>query len=309
MDRRAFMRATAAAAGLVAARGAKGESLGRREYKDGVKLSVIGLGGIVVCGLAQNEADRTVAEAFDRGVNYYDVAPSYCDGEAETKLGPALVPFRSRSFLACKTLERDAAGARKELERSLARLRTDHFDLYQFHAVTSLADVDKIVGPGGAGEAFMKARREGKVRFLGASLHNVDAGIALMDRFPLDSVLFPVNFVLFQEGHFGPRILEHAKAKGVARLALKTLARQAWPDGADRSAWPKCWYQPIVDPALAEKSVRFTLSEDVTAAIPPGEAKLFRLALDCGGRFRPLSPKEREDLLESARGLTPIFRG
>jgi aryl-alcohol dehydrogenase-like predicted oxidoreductase len=308
MRRRTFIQATAATIGAIAVPRARAEDLARREYKDGVKLSVIGFGGIVVCGLAQNEADRIVAEAFDRGVNYFDVAPSYFDGEAETKLGPALEPYRKRSFLACKTLERDAAGARKELERSLVRLRTDHFDLYQFHAVSSLDDVDRIVAPGGAGETFLKARAEGKVRFLGASAHNAEAAISLMDRFALDSVLFPVNFVLFQEGAFGPQILEHAKKKGVTRLALKTLAHSAWPEGADRSAWPKCWYKPIDDPGLAEKSVRFTLSEDVTAAIPPGEAKLFRLALDCGARFRRLTPKEREDLLLTARGLDPIFR-
>jgi aryl-alcohol dehydrogenase-like predicted oxidoreductase len=205
-------------------------------------------------------------------------------------------------------MARDAAGARAELETSLGRLRTDHFDLYQFHAVSSLDDVDRIVAPGGAGETFLKAREEGKVRFLGASAHSAAAAISLMDRFALDSVLFPVNFVLFQEGKFGPQILEHAKKKGVARLALKTLAHHSWAEGADRSAWPKCWYKPIDEPALAEKSVRFTLGEDVTAAIPPGDAKLFRLALDCAGRFRPLSVKDREELLESARGLPPIFR-
>jgi aryl-alcohol dehydrogenase-like predicted oxidoreductase len=308
MKRRTFIQVTAAAVGVLASTEARAESLARREYKDGVKLSVIGFGGIVVCGMTQKEADRIVAEAFDRGVNYYDVAPSYFDGEAETKLGPALEPFRKRSFLACKTMARDAAGARAELEASLERLRTDHFDLYQFHAVSSLEDVDRIVGPGGAGETFLKARQEGKVRFLGASAHSAAAAISLMDRFALDSVLFPVNFVLFQEGKFGPQILEHAKKKGVARLALKTLAHHSWAEGAARSAWPKCWYKPIDDPALAEKSVRFTLGEDVTTAIPPGDARLFRLALDCAGRFRPLSPKDREELLESARGLPPIFR-
>jgi diketogulonate reductase-like aldo/keto reductase len=308
MKRRTFMGVTAATIGALAASQARAESLARREYKDGIKLSVIGFGGIVVCGLAQDEAGRIVAEAFDRGVNYFDVAPSYFDGEAETKLGPALEPFRKKSFLACKTLERDAAGARKELERSLGRLRTDHFDLYQFHAVSSLDDVDRIVRPGGAGETFLKAREEGKVRYLGASVHNAEAALSLMDRFALDSVLFPVNFVLFEQGKFGPQILEQAKKKGVARLALKTLSYTSWPDGG-HTAWPKCWYKPIDDPALAEKSVRFTLSEDVTAAIPPGEEKLFRLALECGSRFRPLSPKEREELLRSARGVDPIFRG
>jgi aryl-alcohol dehydrogenase-like predicted oxidoreductase len=301
------MRVTAATIGAIAAPRARAQTLARREYRDGVTLSVIGFGGIVVCGLPQKDADRIVAEAFDRGVNYFDVAPSYFDGEAETKLGPALEPFRKRSFLACKTLERDAAGARAELERSLRRLRTDHFDLYQFHAVSSLDDVDKIVGPGGAGETFLKARAEGKVRYLGASAHDAEAAISLMDRFALDSVLFPVNFVLFREGKFGPQILAHAKKKGVARLALKTLAHTSWPESG-HTAWAKCWYKPIDDPALAERSVRFTLSEDVTAAIPPGEEKLFRLALDCGARFRRLTSKERKDLLLTARGVDPLFR-
>jgi len=303
------MQFTAAAtAGVLASSKARAEGLGRREYKDGVMLSVIGFGGIVVVGMDQKDADRTVAEAFDRGVNYYDVAPSYYDGEAERKLGPALEPFRKRSFLACKTMARDATGARKELEQSLGRLRTDHFDLFQFHAVSSLDEVDKIVGPGGAAETFLKARDEGKVRFLGASVHSAEAAISLMDRFKLDSVMFPVNFVLFQEGGFGPQILAHAKKKGIARLALKALAHTSWPEGANRSSWPKCWYKPVDDPELAEKSVRFTLSEDVTAAIPPGEEKLFRLALDIGERFRPLLPKERQDLLTSARGVSPLFR-
>lgn len=309
MKRRAFMQFTAAAAaGVLATSEARAGVLARREYKDGVKLSVIGFGGIVVVGMEQKDADRIVSEAFDRGVNYFDVAPSYFEGEAERKLGLALEPFRRRSFLACKTMERGAEGARRELEQSLGRLRTDHFDLYQFHAVSSLDDVDKIVGPAGAGETFLKARDEGKVRFLGASAHSAEAAISLMDRFTLDSVMFPVSFVLFQEGKFGPQILEHAKKKGVARMALKALAHTSWPEGADRSSWPKCWYKPIDDPELAEKSIRFTLSEDVTAAIPPGEEKLFRMALDIGERFRPLQPGERQGLFERARGLAPIFR-
>ncbi len=307
MKRRQFMRLATASAGVFALPRIPTESLARREYKDGVKLSLIGFGGIVVVGMEQAEADRIVAEAFDRGVNYYDVAPSYYDGEAETKLGIALQPYRQRSFLACKTTERGAAGAQKELEQSLKRLKTDHFDLYQFHAVSSLDDVDKILAHGGAAEVFLKARQDGKARFLGASAHSAEAAIALMDRFPLDSVMFPVNFVLFQEGNFGPQILAHAKKKGVARLALKALAHTSWPEGSRRE-WKKCWYKPIDEPELAEKSVRFTLSEAVTAAIPPGEAKFFRMALDYGSRFRPLEAGERAELLARARGVNPIFR-
>jgi len=129
-----------------------------------------------------------------------------------------------------------------------------------------------------------------------------------MDRFPLDSVMFPVNFILFQEGNFGPQILAHAKKKGIARIALKAMARSPWPD-RNHEAWRKCWYQPLDDPEMAERSVRFTLSEDITAAIPPGEDELFRMALSFAERFRPLSPRERESLLSQARGIPPLFRG
>ena len=213
MQRRTFLQS--AAAGPLAAAATAATVLPKRPYKNDVQLSIIGFGGVVVCGMEQPDANTIVAEAFDRGVNYFDVAPSYFDGEAERKLGPALEPYRKRSFLACKTTERDAAGSRKELEQSLTRLRTDHFDLYQFHAVGKMEDVDRILAPGGAAETFLKAREQGKVRFLGASIHDAAAGIALMEKFPLDSVLFPVNFVLFQEGKFGPQILAKAKEKGM----------------------------------------------------------------------------------------------
>jgi predicted aldo/keto reductase-like oxidoreductase len=305
MERRTFLQS--AAVGPMAAVSQAAPALARRVYKGDVRLSIIGFGGIVVCKMEQADANKVVAEAFDRGVNYFDVAPSYFDGEAETKLGPALEPYRQRSFLAAKTTVRDAEGARKELERSLKRLRTDHLDLYQFHAVGKMEDVDRILAPGGAGELFLKARQEGKTRFLGASVHDAAAGMALMDKFPLDSVLFPVNFVLFEEGHFGPQILAKAKEKGIARMALKAMAHTAWP-GRDHQPWSKCWYKPVDDPELAEKAVRFTLSEDITAAIPPGEEKLFRMALDYGARFRKLEAEERTALLARAKGVQPLFR-
>ncbi len=308
MQRRSFLKSIVAgslAAKLVSA--APKAEIPRRTYRGDVKLSTIAFGGIVVVHMEQKDADNIVAESIDRGVNYFDVAPSYFEGEAEMKLGNALRAHRNKIFLACKTTVRDAAGARKELERSLERLHTDHFDLYQFHAVSSMKDVEQILAPGGAAETFSKARQEGKVRFLGMSAHSAEAAIALMDRYPLDSVLFPVNFVLYSQGHFGPQILAHAKEKGLARMALKAMAHTTWPKGAKRE-YDKCWYKPIDRPDLAEKAVRFTLSEDVTAAIPPGEEKLYRMALDIAAAFKPLNTAEREQLLASASGLEPLFR-
>jgi aryl-alcohol dehydrogenase-like predicted oxidoreductase len=267
---------------------------------------VIGFGGIVVVGLDQRVADQTVADSVERGVNYFDVAPTYGKGEAETKLGPALEPFRKDCFLACKTQKRDAPGAREELERSLKRLHTDHFDLYQFHAVSSMDDVKQILGPGGAAELFVRAREEGKVRYLGFSAHSAEAALALMDEMELDSVLFPVNYICYGQGNFGPQILEKAKEKGLARLALKAMAKTRVEKGQTRPR-KKCWYVPLDRPADAEKALRFTLSQDITAAVPPGDEELYTMALDIASTMKPMSESEQKQLLASSTGLAPIF--
>ena len=104
----------------------------RRLGKTGEKLSIIGFGSIVVKDATPQESRERVAQTIDYGVNYFDVAPTY--GDAEVKLGPALKPYRNGVFLACKTTERTAEGAQKELDQSLQHLQTDHVDLYQlFH--------------------------------------------------------------------------------------------------------------------------------------------------------------------------------
>jgi aryl-alcohol dehydrogenase-like predicted oxidoreductase len=309
MDRREFLGAAAAL--TAASAHASTAPLPRRPYKNGIDLSVIALGGIVVCGMSQEEASRRVAAAYDRGVNYFDCAPSYFDGEAELKLGEALQPYRNKVFLAEKTMHRDAKGAREELERTLQRFHTDHVDLYQFHAVGSMEDVDKILAPTGAAEAFMAARKEGKVRHLGFSAHHAPAALRLMDALELDSVLFPVNVNAWENGGFGPQILAKAKSKGMARMALKALAFGKWPADMKESdrKYPKCWYQPIDDRDMARLALRFTLNQEVTAAVPPGDERIFDLALELVSMPLPkLSADELAGLRTRISSLEPVFR-
>lgn len=309
MDRREFLTAAAALAATTAQGSAA--ALPRRSYKNGIELSIVGLGGIVVCGLSQEEASRRVAAAYDRGVNYFDCAPSYFDGEAEMKLGEALRPYRAKIFLAEKTTRRDAKGAREELERTLGRFHTDHVDLYQFHAVSLMEDVDKILGPAGAAETFVAARKEGKIRHLGFSAHNAPAALRLMDALELDSVLFPVNVNAWENGGFGPQILAKAKSKGMARMALKALAWGRWPAGIKESErkYPKCWYQPIDDREMARLALRFTLNKEITAAVPPGDERIFDLALDlASGPLPRLSTAELAGLKTKVASLEPVFR-
>lgn len=300
-------------AGAILTRGAfaKGEekmigTIPKRIYQPGVELSIIGFGGIVVVGMEQKQANRVVADSFEKGIDYFDVAPSYWDGEAEAKLGKALQPIRHKIFLACKTMERSAQGSAHELEMSLKRIETDHFDLYQFHAVTQIEEVEQIFAPHGALETFVKARQEGKIRFIGFSAHSEDAALALLDRFKFDSVLFPINYVSFAQGNFGPRVIARAKEKGAARLAFKAMAYTPIPEGAKKK-YEKCWYIPVDDEKIAEKALRFSLSEDITAAIPPGDERLYDMALRIAANFKPLTNEERSGLLAETKGLKPLF--
>jgi aryl-alcohol dehydrogenase-like predicted oxidoreductase len=279
----------------------------RRPYRDEIQLSIIGLGGMLLVDMEQSVVNGIVAEALQRGINYFDVSPFYGDGEAEQKMGIALESHRDRIFLACKTMERSAKGAQFELERSLDRLRTDHFDLYQFHTLSDLDEVEEIFAPGGAMEAFQRARKQGKIRYIGFSAHSVEAALAMLDRFQFDSILFPVNFVCYARGNFGPQVMAKAKEMGVARLAIKAMAHGPWRK-SDKREYRNCWYRPIDDRNLAKQALRFTLSEGVTAAMPPGDERLFRMALDLALDLPPLSASERETLLENTRGLRPLMR-
>ena len=318
MNRRGFLKAAAGTSiGALAidsywsralAAVANGDPLPRRPYNSRDSLSIIGFGGIVLLGQEQADADREVARAVDRGVNYFDVAPAYGRGEAERKLGPALAPYRGRVFLADKSNQRDADGCRAELEQSLRVLRSDYFDLYQLHAISTAEDVEKVFAPGGAMETLTRARDEGKVRYLGFSSHDEDVALDLLERFDWDSVLFPINYVCYAQGGFGPRLVARARQKGVARLALKALAHTPWESQRQRNEnHPKCWYRPIADLDKARAALRFTLSEDVTSAIPPGDQTIYRIAENLGSQIKPLTPAERESLLASTAGLEPIF--
>jgi aryl-alcohol dehydrogenase-like predicted oxidoreductase len=276
-----------------------------RPYGDtGINLSLIAMGGIVVMGVEQEEANRRTREAFDRGINYYDVAPSY--GDAEERLGPALVGLRDQVFLACKTMNRSKEGAAREMRESLRRLRTDRFDLFQLHAVSSVEEARACLAPGGALEALIEARDAGFAQFLGFSAHSAEAAVLLMDQFPFDSILFPFNYTTYESG-FGPQVLAKAQEKGVARLALKAMARRPWPEGADRSIAQNTWYEPHTDPAEAELALRWTLSLPVTAAVPPGDPKLFRMAIDFADRFAPLTTEEMAEVQQRARLNKPLF--
>ncbi len=273
--------------------------------RTGTRLSVIGFGGIVAAGKTQAEADELVNFALNSGVTYFDVAPTY--GDSEERLGPALQGNREDIFLACKTTERTRDGAQRELERSLRRLRTDHFDVYQLHGVSSMQEVETIFAPGGAIETIERARAEGKARLVGFSAHSEGPALALLDRYQFDTVMFPVNWVCWSNAGFGARVVHAAIERGMGILAIKAMARQKWPENARRDEYPACWYQPEDDPSVASLGLRFAWSEGITACIPPGDAKMLQLAIRVADNTAPLSQDERAYLKRRAQSYVSIF--
>ena len=312
MKRRDFLKqsaftAAAAAGTRLASAASPDKPIARRTLgKTGESLSIIGFGGIVVMNEDPTQSKNIVSEAVDRGVNYFDIAPSY--GNAQERLGPALAPYRKNCFLACKTDGRMRDDSRKDLENSLRLLQTDHLDLYQFHALTKMTDLDKCLGPGGAIETMEAAKKEGKIRYIGFSVHSAETALAAMDRYPFDTILFPVNFVLFSQAGFGPQILKRAQEKNMGILALKAMAKTTWsPSEKQNHPEPKCWYQPAAYPDQASLGLRWTLGHPITAALPPGDEKYFRLAMDVAQNYKPLEQHEQLALLSQANGLEPIF--
>jgi aryl-alcohol dehydrogenase-like predicted oxidoreductase len=271
--------------------------------KTGLKISVFAFGGIVVKATPQEEANRIVAEAVERGVSYFDVAPSY--GNAQDILGPALKPHRAKVYLACKTQHRTKNEALADLKNSLRLLHTDYFDVYQMHGVKP-EEVDTVLGPGGAVEALAEAKQQGLVRNIGITTHFDAAAVRLIESFPFDTLLFPVNWACRLKNGLSTAALEAAAKRDMGRIAIKSLAARAKEPAED--GYPKCWYRPIFDdPALAELALRFTLSQDVHTAVSPGDARMLSLGLSIvekyHGKPAPLDDEELAELRRRAAGV------
>ena len=320
MNRRQFIKSSAIAAGTAILSSCRVDSVSQRPNNDeptnkmpqrvlgrtGRKLSIIGLGGIVVMNADPEHAKTVVAEAVEKGVNYFDVAPTY--GDAELKLGPALEPFRKDCFLACKTTKRDKAGAKEELDNSLKTLKTDHFDLYQLHAVSDVEkDVKAALSKDGAIQTFIEAKKAGIVRYLGFSAHSDEAALMAMNEFDFDTILYPINFCTHYRGNFDQQVLAQAKTRDMGILALKPMALQKWHDQDKKKQYQKCWYEPITDKELARKALTWTLAQGVTAMLPPAEESLFRIAMNLGPDLANPPKPQNTELQGLSADLDPLF--
>jgi aryl-alcohol dehydrogenase-like predicted oxidoreductase len=277
--------------------------------RTGLKVSIVGYPGLALKPPETAEQCRaSVHGAFERGLNYYDVAPAYAEGECEQRLGVALQGLdRSRYYLACKTKKRDKNGCLEEFERSLKRLKTDHFDVYQLHHLVRPEEVKQALGPGGAMETILKAKEQGKVRFIGFSAHTTKAAVEAMQGFPFDTVMFPINYVEYFTRGFGKEVLELAKEKGAAVLAIKAMNAGAPKKGETLAH--KWWYRSLENQDDINMAWRFTLSlPGVVMGFSPAWVDLAEKAVSAAHAYRPVTESDTHKLQEMAAGQGSIFK-
>ena len=255
-----------------------------------IRISCVSYGGIVSAGTYDNisyptegqaASDRYVSWAVDHGVNYFDVAPGY--GNAQDQLGISLEPFRKQVSLACKTTCRDRENAEKDMEHSLKLLKTDYFDVYQLHAVSSMEDVDRAFAPGGIMEMMRTLKQRGIARYVGFTAHSEDAALRMLELFPFDIVLFPFNWFMNMAHGMGNRLLQAAGEKGIGILCMKAFIERRWEPGEDKGCFPKSWCKPIdtdSEPEFGIAAMKYALSLGVNTLIPPGNFKSFSFAVD-----------------------------
>lgn len=280
----------------------------RRFGRTGHLSSVAIFGGAALWTVTPEEADHAIQMALDAGVNHVDVAPSY--GQAEEHLGRWMHDIRNRIFLGCKTMERTAAEARREMETSLDKLGVDTFDLYQLHAVTSIDELEQCFAKGGALQGILKAHEEGLSQHIGITSHGYNSPIVLMEalhRFDFDTITFPYNFIQAADPSFRARIKELLRVcteRAVGTMVIKSVAKGPWREEAHPDV---PWYEPFKEPAMVQAAVNFALSQPVTGLCATSSLEVLPTFLRACENLKEMDGAQQDKLIARAGEFEPLF--
>ena len=248
-------------------------------------ISALGLGGFHIGKIGtEREAIALVHAAIDGGITFLDNAWEYHDGKSEVRMGKAIRDRRDRVFLMTKvcTHGRDAKTAMRQLEQSLRRLQTDHLDLWQIHECVYYNEPERHFARGGVVEALERARKQGKVRYIGFTGHK-DPEIhmeMLSYKFPFDSCQLPLNGFDATFKSFERVVLPELKKQGIAPLGMKSF-------GAGEAVRHKA-----VTPADA---LRYAMSLPVATTISGIDSmRVLRQNLKIAREFAPMSAAEMQ---------------
>ena len=258
--------------------------------------------------VTQAEADRTLEVLLEYGVNHIDTAADY--GDSELRIGPWMARHRQEFFLATKTEQWTRQGAWDELRRSLDRLQVDTVDLWQMHGLMDPDDQEVALGPGGAIEAFIEAREQGLVRFLGVTGHGTTVAamhVRSLERFDFDSVLLPYNYPMMQNQQYAAdfeALLALCQERNVAVQTIKSICRRPWGDTPETR---NTWYEPLEDQADVDLAVHWLLKRPDIFLNTAGDIHLLPKVLDAASRFEA-GPSDREMEEEATRlEMAPLF--
>jgi aryl-alcohol dehydrogenase-like predicted oxidoreductase len=276
----------------------------RRLGRLGRENSVLIFGGAALGEATEEAADAAMQQALDAGVDHFDTAADY--GDSELHYGRWMPEIRDRIFLSTKTGDRERDAARRSIERSLERLRVDHVDLIQLHAVCDPEDLDRATGPGGALEAAIQAKEEGLVGAVGITGHGHEAPathLEALSRYPFDTVLTPWNYILSTDEDYRrdyEALVNEIQRQDAGLMTIKTVSKRNWPEGdPQRDQRYTTWYEPFDRREHIDAAVSFVLSyPEITGIAMVGDVTLVPMMLEAEGRRT--SREEAERVLAAA---------
>jgi len=265
-------------------------------------------GAAALGSVTQAAADRTLELILERGVNHVDTAASY--GDSELRLAPWLAHHRDDVFLATKTGERDRAGAREEIRRSLDRLGVDQVDLLQLHNLVDVIEWETALREGGALEAAVEARDEGLVRFIGVTGHGLTVAkmhLRSLERFAFDSVLLPYSYIQLRDEHYASdfeALSAVCVERGVAVQTIKAISLAPW-DGREQTAGT--WYEPLREQEDIDLAVHWVFGRPGVFLNTVGDVEILPKVLDAASRYESRPSTDVMDELAARRSLVPLF--
>jgi predicted aldo/keto reductase-like oxidoreductase len=280
----------------------------RRFGRTGHKSAVAIFGAAAFYEISQEKADQVMEYVLSTEINHIDVAPGY--GQAETRLGPWLAEERNRFFVGCKTQQRTKGAAAAELRRSLEKLRIDKFDLFQLHAVTSMEELDQVTAPGGALEAIIEAKDEGLLEFIGITGHGLEAPTVFLEaieRFDFDTVLFPINFILYENRSYREKaqeLLRKCDKLDIGSMIIKHIAKGPWGELAKTHT---TWYRPFTETKWIQDGVNFALSQPITGICTPGDINLLPIVVEACQQYQAMNPDQQAELISQTPQFQPLF--
>jgi aryl-alcohol dehydrogenase-like predicted oxidoreductase len=290
--------------------------LGRTEHHSSVAI----LGGAACWGASEEQAGAWLTTALGQGVNHLDIAPQY--GAAESVVGPHLARHRSGLFVAGKTLRANPEGVQDQFDTTRGLLHAEVMDLYQAHAVTTLAELDRRSA---ALERIMELRAQGATRFAGITGHDLEVPIVFLEalrRYDLDTVMFPIYPALWARPEFrepAEELLALCASRDIGVMVIKAVARRPWADRrplvnrvegesstADR--WADSWYEPVRTDEDLDRGVHFALSTPgVHGFCTPGDIALLPRVLASAERYSGLNDAQRVGAVAAMAAEELIF--